>query len=126
MKKVLFILFLFVVPFISCHRADDIVTNVSFRANESNQLEITYDLLDGKEGHLFTISAAVSTDGGSTFSTIPKSVHGDFGSDIRRGKCMVWDVLKDVDELDSQQLVVEVRAVAEEKGPSSIADIFLY
>jgi len=102
----------------------DPVSNVDFQVVEDKNLEITYDF-EVPEGEIFTVSVAVSTDGGKTFSIKPKAVEGDVGDDIKSGagKRIVWRVNEDIDRLESDNVVIEV--IAKKQRPDIGIDFVL-
>lgn len=67
-----------------------------------DKITLEYAISGEAAGQQFTITPSYSIDGGKTFLTL-KSVKGNVGSNIPGGRnqLIVWDVLKDLKELDS-------------------------
>lgn len=84
------------------------VTNVRCEL-ERDQVVILYDLVG--RGH-YTVTAHMSEDAGRSYPFQLKSVSGDIGESIEpgRGKKIVWDCLRDVENLIGRHIVFEVRA----------------
>lgn len=100
---------------LSKHAFGETVKNVRFQV-ERDQIIIFYDL-HGKD--TYTVTVHLSTDVGSTFPLQLASVSGDVGSDIKPGqeKKVVWDCLKDVENLKGDGIVFEVRAARSRGRP---------
>ena len=72
-----------------------------------NTIHVTYDLDKAADISLF-----VSMDGGGTYSKLYR-VSGDVGKTVGPGhKLIVWDVLSEVEELESDNIVFKVRVDA--------------
>ena len=72
-----------------------------------NTIHVTYDLDKAADISLF-----VSRDGGETYSKLYR-VSGDVGKTVGPGhKLIVWDVLSEVEELESDNIVFKVRVDA--------------
>ena len=86
------------------------VTNVVAQQVDQ-QVEISYDLLD-QDGDLMTVSLQVSSDGGSSFDLVAKSLTGEVGAGIAsgQGKKIVWQVAVDMPDLYGTNFVFEVVA----------------
>ena len=94
------------------------VTNVVAQ-QVGQQVEISYDLLD-QDGDLMTVSLQVSSDGGSNFDLVAKSLTGEVGEGIAsgQGKKIIWQVAVDIPDLYGTNFVFEV--VADDNvGPSA-------
>jgi uncharacterized protein (TIGR02145 family) len=88
--------------------SDQSITNVQSK-QEDNTIVVTYDLLCTGEA---AISLYVSEDGGINFSGPLNGVSGDVGNGIRLGsnKKIVWDVTKDKDVFDGNNIIFRVKA----------------
>jgi len=88
---------------------EETVQNVDFRI-QGQKILVSYDLAG--EG-TYEVTLNLYRDGGRTLAERPRSVSGDIGKDIRpgKGKRIVWDVLKDMESLEGEGFVFEVRAV---------------
>jgi len=88
------------------------VSNVRFSQRpNSDTVDVWYDLssLDGATS--FKVTLEVSTDGGSTFGFVPEAVTGDVGIGVTAGdKHIVWDAKADVGKLQSDNVVMQIRA----------------
>ncbi|HAN18109.1 MAG: hypothetical protein A2X13_04050 [Bacteroidetes bacterium GWC2_33_15] len=78
----------------------------------NDKINLVYDLVNEKTGQQFDIKLYCSTDAGANFSITANTVTGDIGSGIYGGKdkIIVWDVLKDVKNLKSDQTVFKLVA----------------
>jgi hypothetical protein len=77
---------------------------------EGTTIEIRYEIINARINHIFNIEVYYSIDNGNTFVGPIRNVSGDVGDDITAGtKKIVWDVFKEVDELN-EYVVFEVRA----------------
>ena len=87
--------------------AQDKVSNIRVQQSEE-QLIIMYDLTETAD-----IEAQVSFDGGATFSAPLQHVLGSVGKDVSPGrdKVIVWNVYRELGEVDYQNAVVKVIAV---------------
>lgn len=87
------------------------VENVLFE-QAGKLVKINYDLTEAQESKFFYVKIHYSLDGGSTFSNPLKNVTGDVGNEIIGGlnKQIIWDALKDVDEIRGNNIVFEVIA----------------
>jgi len=76
------------------------ITNISSK-QIGEKLTVGYDISGEKLGQQFNVTSMYSVDAGKTFLPM-KSVIGNTGSNVNGGKnqIIVWDVLKDVKELD--------------------------
>jgi hypothetical protein len=73
----------------------------------ANLVNVKYVLLNSTPDQLFYIKLYCSIDGGLRFE--PKSLSGDFGENVPGGRseyAIIWDVLKDVEELTSVEFFV--------------------
>jgi len=87
------------------------IENVVFNQKE-NKIIISYDLIDSDNSHFYEVTLEISNDGGVTFKSIPKSLQGDIGRNVKPGlgKKIIWNVLKDVAELQGDEFVFKVIA----------------
>jgi hypothetical protein len=76
------------------------------------KINIFYDLVGIADGQSVFVKVYMSTDGGKTYGEPLKSVTGDVGMIVGpgKGKCIVWDVFKDMDELVSVNVKFKVKA----------------
>jgi formylglycine-generating enzyme required for sulfatase activity len=87
----------------------------SFQNLKINQIEdtvkIAYDITGGKENDLYKVDLEVSSDGGKSFSIIPKTVYGDCSYGVSRGlnKVISWEPLKDPVELAGDNFIVQLK-----------------
>jgi len=90
------------------------VTNVQAQ-QQGNKIIITYDLLHAPGGASFTVEAYLSSEYEQQGLRL-NSVSGDVGPGVEAGeqKVIVWDVLRDVDQLEGEHISFVVRAIAEE------------
>lgn len=115
MLKFLFILISFL-SFLTI-RAQQ-VTNIQV-TQEGDNVVITYDILSDNAGQAFDIKVECSTDGGKTFSILPKALTGDLkGIKAGYGKEIVWDVLSEGQELAGDQFVFQLLLVENYAGNS--------
>ena len=85
------------------------VQNVRHRV-VGQKIHVSYDLVG--EGD-YTVALRLLEGTGEAFAAFPRSVSGAVGKGVRpgKGKKIVWEVLKDVEELEGDDFVFEVRAV---------------
>ncbi|HID30361.1 MAG TPA: hypothetical protein EYP19_10200 [Desulfobacterales bacterium] len=85
------------------------VENVRFEQRE-DEVVVSYDLHGSEE--IYTITLKGSSDGGRRFDIVPKTVSGDVGDKVSpgKGKQMVWEALKDVEQLSGDRFVFAVTA----------------
>lgn len=87
-------------------------------------IKIRYKILDSKPGELYNIKVLCSINGG--LNTELRSVSGDVGNMISGGKpeyWVIWDVLKDVDEVKSVDFIVRAE-LEKNSGKTRSAKIF--
>jgi hypothetical protein len=84
------------------------VTDVDFNL-VSDQLIITYNIIDAKANELFNVKINILTEAGKPVNAI--SFSGDIGSGISggSGKRIIWEISKDIAFLDDK-IYVEVEA----------------
>lgn len=82
-----------------------------------DKITLEYAISGEAVGQQFTVSPFYSVDGGKSFLPL-KSVKGNVGSNIPGGRnqIVVWDVLKDLKELDSD-VVFKLEAVSKSIAP---------
>lgn len=81
-------------------------------------IKIGYQIPDSRPGQIFRIRVLCSINGG--LNTEIKSVSGDTGDNVQGGKeeyFVVWDVLKDVEELNSAEFIVRAELVKDADSP---------
>ena len=82
----------------------------------SGVVTITYDLTAFESPSSFDVTLEVSTDGGQTYDVQPRSMSGDVGRPVSsgRGKRIVWEFAKDVENLQINQfrfrIVIRIEA----------------
>ena len=75
-------------------------------------IKIGYKILDSKPGQVYRVGVLCSINGG--LNTEIKSVSGDTGDNVQGGKpeyFVVWDVLKDVNELTSAEFIIRAELI---------------
>jgi len=109
MKTLFLVIILFL--FETIYSYSQSIQNVIFNEKE-NKIIINYDLIDSDNSHLYEITLEISNDGGVSFKSLPKSLQGDIGKNIKpgEGKKIIWNVLKDVGELQGDEFVFKVIA----------------
>jgi len=109
-KSINKLVFLFLLSFyqflsVDCQTVD------SVRAERiGNLVKIKYILLNSNPDQHFTIKVYCSINGGLRFE--PESLSGDIGENITGGRSeyiVIWDVLKDVEELTSAEFFVRAK-----------------
>lgn len=87
----------------------------SIKAEQAGDfIRISYKILDSKPGELYRVRVLCSINGG--LNTELRSVSGDTGDNVQGGKpeyFVVWDVLKDVDELKSAEFIIRAELVSD-------------
>jgi len=76
------------------------------------KINIYYDLTGIETDQSVIVTVFMSTDGGKTYGEPLKSVSGDVGVVVGpgKGKCIIWDVFEEVDELVSVNVKFKVKA----------------
>ena len=76
------------------------------------KINIYYDLTGIEADQSVIIQVFMSTDGGDTYGDPLKSVTGDVGVVVGpgKGRCIIWDVFEEVDELVSVNVKFKVKA----------------
>ena len=80
-------------------------------------IRIGYSILESKPGQVYRVRVLSSINGG--LNSELRSVSGDVGDNVQGGKdeyFIVWDVLKDVDELISADFIVRAELVNDVKS----------
>ncbi len=92
----------------SVEAVEETVQNVHFEV-QGKEVHVFYDL-SGRG--TYTVELRLSADGGRTFKSIPQDLTGDIGAKVHpgRNKRIVWDALKDVEQLEGESFVFEVIA----------------
>ena len=94
-----------------------VVSSVSFKANNQRKIIVQYLFSPAKDGQTYSVSLLASTNGGNSF-IVTKSLSGDIGAVTTSGwKSITWDVLEDVDSFEGENCIVKV--VAEEVHTTS-------
>nr|MDA3779150.1 caspase family protein [Bacteroidales bacterium] len=78
----------------------------------NKKLNIFYDITNERPGQLFNILVYCSVNGGGSFPIQIKSAKGDIFNKVSGGKekLIIWDVLKDVDKLESENVIFKIIA----------------
>jgi len=80
-------------------------------------IRIGYRILESKPGQVYRVKVLSSINGG--LNSELRSVSGDVGDNVQGGKdeyFIVWDVLKDVDELISADFIIRAELVSDIKS----------
>lgn len=114
MRRILFILIICVTTAsVSGQKVD------SIRIEQAGDLiKIRYKILDSKENQVFKVTVLCSINGG--LESVLKSLSGDYGDNVVGGRdeyMVLWDVLKDVDEVQSVDF--SVKAELKSGNPTS-------
>jgi|GEM_PF-2486661 hypothetical protein len=103
------------------------VQNVTFRATQSNAIEVLYNFSPVTEVAIYEVQLYISSDGGDSYFT-PRTMQGDVGNVSRSGsKRIIWNVFSDVDNFEGEQCVVKITAErirTMEERASNISDFF--
>lgn len=105
MKNIL----LFVAMILTFSSFSQDVSNIITKQNE-NKIDITFEIENSKTDQLFYITIYCAIDGKEKIEL--KSVTGDVGDSICGGQDkykITWDVLKDVDELNSAEFFIKIK-----------------
>lgn len=107
-RSLLSFLILFVlIPFISSQTVDSIKVEQA-----GDKILIHYQILQSNDLQVFRVTLSCFTSTGLKLE--PKTLSGDFGDNITGGRpdyMIVWDVLKDMDELQSADFTVKAELV---------------
>ncbi|TAL59676.1 MAG: hypothetical protein EPN88_16955 [Bacteroidetes bacterium] len=112
------IILLFSVQFAVSQKVDSIKVEQS-----GDFIKIRYQILNSNSGQVFRVKVLCSINGG--LNTELRSVSGDTGDHVTGGQpeyWVVWDVLKDVDEIKSVEFIVRAEMVID-KSSISISDM---
>jgi hypothetical protein len=109
MKKVFLILFLFLgfFPAIHCQKVDSLKTEQS-----GDVIKIHYKIINSNPNQVFKVTVMCSINGG--LQSVLKSLSGDFGDNVVGGRSdymVLWDVLKDVDEVKTVDFSIKAELV---------------
>ena len=123
MKKYLITgLLLIVFPFsVFCQKVDSIKVEQT-----GDLIKIHYKILNSNQFQTFRVTLFCSINGG--LESVPKSLSGDFGENVPGGRgdyLILWDVLKDVDEVKSVDFSVRAELAKDETPKSSHAQFKL-
>lgn len=121
MKKVLLsiVLVLSAMIYVNGQKVDSIKVDQT-----GDFIKIGYKILDSKPGQIFRVRVLCSINGG--LNTEIRSVSGDTGDNVQGGKpeyFVVWDVLKDVEELKSAEFIVRAELVSDVRSGSSQSQV---
>ena len=95
------------------------VSNVTFKQS-GGTITIRYDLA-GKANKAYTVSVALSDDGGRTFDIKPETLMGNVGDKVKPGKGheIVWSLTVDFPRgLEGDRFIFAVDAVQKKRGKS--------
>ena len=117
MKKIVFSLLLLfgLLPFIQSQNVDSIKVEQA-----GDLIKIHYKILNSKPDQVFRVSVLCSINGG--LQSVIKSLSGDFGDNVVGGRSdymVLWDVLKDVDEVKSVDFSVKAELIGN-SNPTNI------
>ena len=121
MNKAKFLIF---VAFLTGTIFSQNISDVDFSVKQNGSIVISYSLVGNVSPRaMYKIWLEVSTDGGFTFDIKPRKVKGDVGSGIQgRGpKRILWEVLKEREELIADELVIKVKG----KRMATISGMFM-
>jgi hypothetical protein len=108
MKKIIFSLILLGFSvFLTAQTVDSIKVEQA-----GDMIKLHYKILNSNPDQTFRVTVTCSINGG--LESIPKSLSGDFGDNVaggRSGYLVLWDVLKDVDEIKSVDFSVRAELV---------------
>lgn len=109
MKRIItiFSFWIFCLPFLSAQKVD------SIRVEQAGDLvKVYYKILNSKPSQIFRVSVLCSINGG--LKSVPNSLSGDYGDNVIGGRAdymVLWDVLKDVDELKSAEFFIQAELI---------------
>lgn len=96
----------------------------NIRAEQSGDfIKIRYKILNSKPGEVYRVSVLCSINGG--MKTELESISGDAGDQVPGGKpeyWVIWDVLKDVDDLKSADFIVRAELLKALPGKEATVD----
>jgi hypothetical protein len=104
----------------SSQKVDSIKTEQS-----GDFIKIRYKILQSRPGEIYNVKILCSINGG--LNTELRSVSGDVGDMVQGGKneyWIVWDVLKDVEELKSGDFIIRAELTQSLKPPKDKGPIF--
>lgn len=106
-KLIFLVLFTFSLADGSAQKIENVYPDIA-----GEKIHIYYDLLDIEAFESVNVKVFMSTDGGKTYGESLVSVTGDVGlvTGPGEGKCIIWDVFRDIDELVSVNVKFKVRA----------------
>lgn len=103
----LFLILFFCFSLLSAQTVD------SIRVEQSGDfIRISYQILDSKPSEIYRVKVLCSLDGGLNIEL--RSITGDVGDQVIGGKpeyWVVWDVLKDFDEIGSVEFIIRAELV---------------
>lgn len=109
MKKIVFSLLLLfgLLPFILSQTVDSIKVEQA-----GDLIKVHYKILNSNQYQVFRVTVLCSINGG--LQSVIKSLSGDFGDNVVGGRSdymVLWDVLKDVDEVKSVDFSVKAELI---------------
>ncbi|HLP74943.1 MAG TPA: hypothetical protein VK155_18710 [Bacteroidales bacterium] len=114
MKKSLVLIFLLITSIAAQAQKVD-----SIKAEQNGDfIKIRYKILESRPGELYKVKVLCSINGG--LNTELRSVSGDVGEMVSGGKpeyMVLWDVLKDVDEVNSVDFIIRAELMQAIKPP---------
>lgn len=85
----------------------------SIRVEQTGDLvKVHYKILNSNPNQVFRVSVFCSINGG--LRSVPNSLSGDFGENVIGGRAsymVLWDVLKDIDELRSAEFFIKAELI---------------
>jgi len=125
MKRIIISLILLIglLPFIQSQTVDSIKVEKA-----GDFIKIRYKILNSTPDQVYRVKVLCSINGG--LNTEIRSISGDVGDQVMGGKSdywVVWDVLKDVDEIKSAEFIVRAELVKDNSlsgkvGPNILPD----
>ncbi|PLX17853.1 MAG: hypothetical protein C0597_06760 [Marinilabiliales bacterium] len=88
------------------------IENLRIKSFE-DKINLMYDISHEKSGQLFNVKVLCSENGGQTFEVPVNTVSGDIGQNIEGGKdkIIIWDALKDNQNLKGDNYVFKIIAI---------------
>lgn len=119
MKNIFTVFFLSISLIAVSQEVKDIVTK-----QNDDKIDVFFKISDADAKQVFSITLFGAFDGKER--VVLKSVTGDVGDNIPGGKesyKISWDVLKDVDELNSAEFFVKIEMKKDDSKPPAVKDI---
>jgi hypothetical protein len=111
-KQTLLLILLGISTILSAQKVDSISVEQT-----GDFIKIGYQIVDSKPGQIYRVRVLCSINGG--LNTEIPTVSGDAGDNVQGGKAQyfaLWDVLKDVDELNSAEFIVRAELLRDIPG----------